>query len=406
MKSKRTFWWFVVVAIGFAAGLSYAFLPRPVLIEMAVAVRGPLKVTVDEDGRTRIKERYVVSAPMGGQLRRVELHAGDAVLAGRTVVAVLEPSEPELLDPRMRAQLEARVRAAEAQVQLAGARGERARAANELAQADLKRADDLAAKRAMSRQELDHARETASAAAEDLRATAYAQQIAAYELEQARAALLRTGPGARAGIAAWDFPLLAPVDGRVLRVLQEDAAVVSAGARLVEVGDPADLEVEIDVLSTDAVRIARGSRVAFEQWGGSGELEGRVRVVEPAGFLKISALGVEEQRVNILVDFTSPAEQRRTLGDAYRVEARIVVWEAADVLKVPVGALFRDRGEWAVYVLRDNRARLTRVTVGHGDGRESEVMGGLAAGSRVVVHPSDRVSDGVAVRVRDVSRRP
>ena len=401
MKITRRQGLFILVTLTAVGALVYAFAPRPVAVELTRVSLGPLRETVDEDGRTRIKERYVVAAPLGGQLRRITLHPGDVVTAGQTLVAVIEPAEPELLDPRTRAQLEARVRAAETQVQLADPRVERVRAANELAQSDLTRAGTLAAEGALSRQEIDRAREAARAAAEELRSADYARQIAGFELEQARAALWRSTSEARRGDPAWELRVMAPVDGRVLRVFHEDATVVARAAPLVELGNPADLEAEIDVLSSDAVRIRPGARVFFEHWGGETPLEGRVRVIEPAGFLKISALGVEEQRVNVIADFLTPPEDRRALGDAYRVEARIVVWEAEQVLKLPVGALFRSGADWAVFAVRDGRVRLTRVEVGHGNGRETEIRRGLVAGSEVVIHPSDKVADGVAVTVRD-----
>lgn len=386
--------------LALAAVLAFAFRPRPVPVEIVRVGRGPVRVTVDEDGRTRIRERYVVSAPLAGQLRRIELHAGDAVSAGRTVVASVDPIEPELLDARTRAQLEARLRAASAQLDLAGPRRERARAAQELAQLELTRTRGLAEQKAIAQQELDRAVEAARAAAEDLKAAEYARQIAGFEVEQARAALARTQPGDRPDECVGEWRIVSPIDGYVLRVWHEDAGVVPAGTRLVELGDPADLEVEIDVLSSDAVRIRPGARVLFEHWGGDTPLEGRVRVVEPAGFLKISALGVEEQRVSVIADLTTPPAQRRPLGDAYRVEARIVVYEADDVLKVPVGALFRSRGAWAVFVVREGRARLAPVEVGPGNGRETEIRRGLAADDTVIVHANDKVDEGVAVRRR------
>lgn len=380
--------------------LVYAFLPRPVPVAVLRVGAGPLRVTVDEDGRTRIRERHGISAPLAGQLRRIELKPGDAVRAGVTILATIDPVDPALLDARTRAQLEARVRAAEAQVGLAGPREERARAARDLAALDLGRMARLATQEAVARQDVDRARETARMAAEDLKAAEYARRIAGFELEQARAALLRSAPAPRPAECSGEFRLAAPVDGRVLRVRHEDAAVVAAGERLLEIGDPADLEAEIDVLSTDAVRIRPGAKVYFEHWGGDAPLEGRVRLVEPAGFLKISALGVEEQRVNVIADFTTPPVQRAALGDAYRVEARIVVWEAERVLKVPVGALFRHEGAWTVFTVRAGRARLTRIEIGPGDGREMQLVRGLTEGEAVIVHPSDKVADGVRVRER------
>ncbi len=400
MKPTRRFLTLTAAVLALTAVLVFAFWTRPVPVERVRVARGPLRVTVDEDGRTRIRERYVVSAPLAGQLRRIELHPGDAVSAGRTVVATVDPIEPEMLDARTRAQLEARQRAASAQLDLAGPRRERARAAHELAQLELSRARGLAEQKAIARQDLDRAVEAARAAAEDLKASEFARQIAGFELEQARAALARSQPGDRPDECLGEWRIVAPIDGHVLRVWHEDAGVVPAGTRLIELGDPSDLEVEIDVLSSDAVRIRPGAQVRFEHWGGDTVLEGRVRLVEPAGFLKISALGVEEQRVNVIADFTTPPAQRRTLGDAYRVEARIVAYEAEDVLKVPVGALFRSRGAWAVFAVRAGRARLTPVQVGPGNGRETEILHGLAAGDEVIVHASDQVDEGVAVKPR------
>jgi len=400
MKFSRRPLLFATAGIVLLGVLGYAFRPRPAPVEVVRVASGPLRVTVDEDGRTRIKERYVISTPLGGQLRRIELEPGDAVKAGVTVLASIDPVAPTLLDARTRAQLEARLRAAEAQADLAGPRGERARATQELAQRDYARITQLADEKAVSRQELDRSREAARVAAEDLKAAEYSRRIAGFELEQARAALLRSTPGPRSDECTGEMKIVAPVDGRVLRVWQENAAVVAPATRLLEIGDPSDLEAEIDVLSSDAVRIRRGARVLFEHWGGDAPIEGRVRLIEPAGFLKISALGVEEQRVNVIADLVTPPAQRSALGDAYRVEARIVVWESDQVLKVPVGALFRHQGAWAVFAVRGGRARLTPVETGHGDGREVELVAGLAAGDEVVVHASDKVSDGVTVKVR------
>lgn len=400
MKTNRRPWILTLGGLLLLAALIYAFAPRPVPVDLAKIARGPLQVTVDEDGRTRIKERYVVSAPLAGRLRRIELHSGDTVTAGQTLLAVVEPAEPDLLDPRTQAQLEARLRAAEAQLQLATPRVERARAALDLAQAELDRATRLFEQNALARQEFDRARESARAAGEDLKSAIYTGQISGFEVEQARAALIRSSPQAQPGESGGQVEIVAPVSGRVLRVLHEDAGVVSAATPLLELGDPTDLEAEIDVLSSDAVRVQPGARVLFVHWGGDTPLEGRVRVVEPAGFLKISALGVEEQRVNIIADFLTPAVQRESLGDAFRVEARIVVWESENVLKVPVGALFRSGSDWALFVARERHARLTRVEVGHSNGRETEITRGLSVGDEVVLHPSDKVGDGVAITAR------
>ncbi len=400
MKTTRSQTVLAGAAIVLAGALAYAFRPRPAAVEVVQVGAGPLRETVDEDGRTRIRERYLISAPLAGQLRRIGLKPGAEVKAGVTLLASIDPLEPALLDTRTRTQLEARVRAAEAQAEAAGPREEKARAARDLAALELDRVARLFAQDAVARQDADRARESARMAAEELKAAEHARRVAGFELEQARAALLRTAATPRPDECAGELRVISPVDGRVLRVWHEDAAVVVPGERLLEIGDPRDLEAEIDVLSSDAVRIRPGAAVFFEHWGGDGPLEGRVRLVEPAGFLKISALGVEEQRVNVIVDFTTPAGARAALGDAYRVEARIVVWEAERVLRVPVGALFRHEGQWAVFVLRDGRARRTSLEIGPGDGRERSVRQGLAEGDRVIVHPSDKVTEGARVRER------
>lgn len=400
MKFKRQRWLQLALLSGVVGGLAYAFVPRPSPVDTAPVTRGPLAVTVHQDGRTRIKERYVVSTPLSGRLLRVTLHPGDPVEAGKTQLTALDPTDPELLDPRTQAQAEARVKAADMTRQQAVPLLEQARTTHTFARTELERARDLYRDRTVSHQELDNAEQKEFAAAAGLRAAQFAVQIADYELELARAALMRSNPREGPNGNSGHFPIVAPISGRVLRVFQESSAVVPAGARLLELGDPSDLEVEIDVLSADAVRIKPGAQVVFEHWGGDAPLHGRVRRIEPAGFLKISALGVEEQRVNVIVDFADPPEKRAALGDGYRVEARIVIWEAADVLKAPTGALFREGQDWAVFALVNGRARLQRLTLGHRNDLEAEVLRGLDENTRVIVHPSDQIQDGTRVRPR------
>jgi HlyD family secretion protein len=382
-------------ALLIVAAIVYGFLPAPVVVERAEARRGPIEVTVRDDGRTRIKERYIVSSPLAGQLQRIQLKPGHPVEAGQTVVAAIEPFVPELLDPRTVAVTEARVRAAEAARQQAEALLERAGANHQYAQTEVTRSRELFGVRAISASELDRAELAARTAEEELHSARQGVRIFEHELEQARATLLRTQPDAQAGER---FEVRSPISGKVLRVLQESAAVVASGTPLLELGDPQSLEIEIDVLSSDAVNISAGAKVWLEYWGGPRALEARVRLIEPSGFTKISALGVEEQRVWVIADFTAPREQWETLGDAYRVEARIVTWESDDVLKVPAGALFRAGAEWAVFVVADGRARLRSVRIGRRGEHEIEVVEGISEGESVIVHPSDRVADKVAVR--------
>lgn len=391
------------LAIGLlvVAAVLYGFLPRSVPIDMAVVARGALLVTIDEDGKTRVKERYEVSSPLAGRLQRIQLHAGDPVVAGETLLASIEPNEPELLDPRALTRAEALIQSRETFKALTVPLLERARASLKFAEKTHARVRKLHERKAATTEELDDAERNLRVASEDVRAFEFASQIATFELEQAKAALIRSRAPAHGKPPDGRFEIRSPVTGRILRVFQESEAAVTAGSRLVEVGNPAILECEIDVLSTDAVKIRPGARAILEHWGGETPLEGRIRRVEPAAFTKVSALGVEEQRVNVLIDFVDSLSKRETLGDGYRVEARIVVWEGIDVLKVPAGALIRADDQWAVYMIENDRARLHPVTIGHNNGIEAEVLAGLKAGDRVIVHPSDKIEDNAPVASRE-----
>ncbi|HEY0965845.1 MAG TPA: HlyD family efflux transporter periplasmic adaptor subunit [Opitutaceae bacterium] len=368
--------------------------PRPLPVETATAARGPLMVTVDEEGQTRVRHRYVVSSPVAGHLRRIDFKPGAIVEAGQTVLATLETGGADLLDARSLAQAEARVRGAESAREQAAARQAGAAATLALVRTELTRARRLADERVISRQDLDAATTRELTAVQEERAATFGLQVAEYELEQARAVLNRGQPGATGEISV---NVTSPVGGRILRVMQESARNVPAGFPLLEVGDPADLEVRIEVLSRDGVGIAPGARVFLEQWGGEKPLEARVRLVEPAAFTKISALGVEEQRVYVIADFVDPFEARPTLGDGYRVEARIVQWSSENVLRVPAGALFQRDGAWQTFVVDGGRARLRTVKPGRSNGIETEIVEGLPEGTTVVVYPGDRVVDGSRV---------
>ncbi len=379
----------------------WVFRPPPVEVDVAQVVRGPLEVTVAEDGKTRIRERYIVSAPLAGELLRVGLRAGDDVRAGETLLAAIEPGDPSLLDSRARAEADARVKAAEARGWHARAQLDRARATAEFARSELARAEKLLPSKAMSEEGYEAAAHAMRTATDDVRAAEYGVQIAEFEQQQAQAALTRTH-----GQADDDgrFEIRSPIQGKVLRVFQESSATIAAGTRLIELGDPTDLEIEVDVLSSDAVRISTGARVYLEHWGATAPLVAQVRMIEPQAFLKVSALGVEEQRVNVIADFVDPPSERQRLGDGYRVEARIVVWEAQDVLKTNAGGLFRQHGQWAVFRLVDGRIRTTPVTIGQSNGLETEITGGLNEHDQIVAYPSDQVADGVRTLRREDSR--
>jgi len=386
----------ILFGLALAAALVYAFLPKPVGVDLATVSRGPLVVTVDEDGKTRLKDRYVVAAPLAGRLQRIELKAGDSVEAGKTLIAAIEPTDPALLDPRARAEAEARVRAAEAKLKQAGPELERALTAMRFAESKLARIRQLQQSSATTKEEVEERELLFRSTSEEFKSKKFAEDIARFELELAQAALVRTRPDGVDG----HFEIHAPISGRVLRVYQESATVVTPGTQLLELGDSQQLEVEIDVLSSDAVQIRPGAKVYLEQWGGENPLVASVRLVEPSAFTKISALGVEEQRVNVIADFADPVDSRATLGDGYRVEARIVVWENDDVLRVPTSALFREGEDWSVFVVENERAVQRGVKLGRRNNLEAEVLDGLRDGQKVVMYPSDKIEDGVAVTER------
>jgi HlyD family secretion protein len=380
------------------AGLVLAFWPEPTPVEMAQAKRGTVLVTVDEDGKTRIKDKYIVSAPLQGRLLRIDLDPGDPVELDKTVLTVIEPRDPELLDARTLAQTEARVDAAKAMLAKTVIEIERTLIEADNAEAELTRVRQAASGGGLTQSELETAEMRHKMAAEGIRVAQSAREIAEFELEQAKAALMRTQHDSKASVDEWAFPIRSPINGRVLRVLQESSAVVTAGTPLIELGAPSDLEVEVDVLSSDAVAIQPGDKVLLERWGGAKPLEGRVRLIEPAGFTKISSLGVEEQRVNAIIDLVDPPEERRDLGDGFRVEARIITDEAKDVVCVPASALFRQGERWAAFKVTEGVAKLTPVTVGRRNDTLCEITEGIAEGDTVVIHPSDRVTDGAQVR--------
>ena len=388
----------VLFAFAVIAALVFGFMPRPVPVDLATVSRGPLVVTVEEEGRTRVIDRYVLSAPVAGFARRIELNVGDQVSKG-DVLLELEPLRSDVLDPRRRAEAEARVQGARAARAGATQNVAAARADAEFAARELTRKEQLRADRTISEDELDRARARARAAAANLRSAEFAVDVAQHELEAAETALYYSAASA-GGDSPEMVPVTSPVDGRVLAVIRESEGVVDPGQALIEIGDPGALEVEVDVLSADAVRIVPGARVLFHRWGGDDPLEGVVRVVEPTGFTKISALGVEEQRVLVISDIVSPRAEWERLGDGYRVEAAFILWQADDVLKMPSSALFREGADWAVFALEDGRARLRKVSVGRRSGLEVQVLDGIGEDETVIVHPGDDVVDGVRVRSR------
>jgi HlyD family secretion protein len=389
LKNVRV--WAAVLLVGAVAAV--AFWPESIEVDVVTAGRGPMQVTIDEEGETRVRERFVVSAPVAGRLQRIELEPGDQVAKG-DVVARLLPADAPLLDPRTRTEYAAAMEASRAALVQAQAERDRAAATLDQARNVLRRREELVEAGAVSREELESARRDVATAESALRAADAAIDQARHQVDLARARLATPNPTGRA------IELRAPVDGVVLERLHESEAVVPGGEPLVEIGDPSRIEVVSDLLSTDAVRVSPGDAVSIEQWGGGQTLDGRVRRVEPSGFMKISALGVEEQRVNVIIDFSAPAQAGRALGDGYRVEVRIVEWRGDDVVTAPVGALFR-RGEgWAAFVIEDGRARLRTIELGHRNSEVGEILKGLSPGDQLVLHPPDTLTDGAMITPR------
>lgn len=385
----------IILGVGVAvvAAVALGYREDPVAASMARADRGALRVTIEEEGRTRVRERYVVSSPVPAYAPRLVLHAGDRVGKDQ-VLLELQPTPAAALDARARAEAEANVDRARAALDAAESRLDASQARRQLAQQEMDRIEPLFESGALSRRELDLAAAELREAEAAVTSARYAVEVARQELRAARA-VLEYGTGSATQVS---IPLVSPVNGEVLKVHHESQGTVQAGQPILTVGDPGSLEVEVDVLSSDAVRLRPGMAVEFHRWGGDEPLEGVVRVVEPSGFTKVSALGVEEQRVLVIADITSPYGEWRSLGDAYRVEALFILWQGDDVLTIPSSALFRnEEGGWSVFVVADGRARLRDVSVGHRGSLAVEISDGLETGELVVTHPGDSLSDGTRV---------
>jgi len=380
--------------------------PQPVSVEAAALTKGPLRVTVEEEGRTRLRSRYVVTAPVSGYMGRIRLKAGDVVKAG-TVITILEPPRPAVLDARTRDQGNARVVAAQAALTVAQSRVATQEEQVRVARAELeywkqqkaredvlRKSGDLpAARLERTVTDLLRAEATVAGAERQLATTKVEVDAARTEVASARAGVRETA-GAQTGER---IPVVAPAGGRVIKVIRDSEGVVGPGEALLEVGDARAIEVMVEVLSADAVKIAPGMKVLLDRWGGATTLEARVRVVEPGGFTKVSALGVEEQRVRVVADLVSPETEWAALGDGYRVEAAFVLWESASVLQAPSNALFRAGNGWAVFAVDGGIARRREVAIGRQSGVAAEIVSGLKEGDVVVLHPDETVSDGKQV---------
>ena len=396
---KRTLIW-SVFGILVVVGVVYAFAPRPIRVDVTTISSEPMIVTVAEEGETRIHDVFVLSAPVAGRLQRIDVHVGDPVVAEQTVLARIEPGDPSLLDPRSEAQAKAAILTAESARRLALAGVEEAQAELDFAETEFHRVNRLVAEATLPERALDEVGRALKIKRAGLSTARAALQMRLYELEQAKARLIAPSSERVAVTDCECPPITAPVDGLVLQVPNRSERVVAVGESLVEIGDPRDLEIVVDFLSADAVRMAAGQRVLIENWGGETTLEGHVRRVEPFGFTKVSALGIEEQRVNVVIDLDSPPESWTELGHGYQVLARVVLWESPAALTVPLTAVFRVEKSWMVFLVQGRRARLTPVKLGQRDGLVAQVLDGLSDGDRVVLHPSNRVLDGARVTPR------
>ncbi len=390
-----------VIIIAIALLLTWGFWPQPVMVEVKEVVRAPLTVTIEEEGRTRVIDRYVIAAPVSGVTCRVNLNVGDAVEQDQVLLSIT-PLDSQILDARSLAQATAKVEAAKSALRAAEERARAAASTAQLASNDLKRLQPLMERNLISKDAYDKAHAADNTAAANKRSADFNVEVARYELNAAESVIdYKTGQTPE---TIERIKVLSPITGRILKVDHQCAGPVTTGEPLMEVGDPTMLEIEVDVLSADAVKIKPGMNVLFERWGGEQPLEGTVRNVEPVGFTKTSALGVEEQRVLVISDFTSPAEQLQSLGDGYRVEARFILWHEDNVLQIPASSLFRYNNGWAVFVVKDNQAHRQPVEVGQRNGLIAQIIEGVKEGDRVINHPGDDVDDGVSVKIQVIDR--
>ena len=383
----------VLAVCAVIGSIVFLLWPKPLKVETGLAERRPFTASVVEEGKTRIRHRYTVSSPVNGFLNRTTLRPGDAVRAGETVIAVMEAESSGLLTPRIRAETEARLKTAEAGRALRKSELERAKVSLDLAKKQFERLDRLLPSGGISRQEWDIAESEMQVSVREVKTAEFALRMAEFEVQQVRSSLIQ-GEG---GGVSESVRILSPVDGYVLNVFEESARTIPAGTPLMEVGDPDDIEGEVDLFSVDAAVVTQGAAALIEGWGGDAPLRGRVALIERSGFTKVSALGVEEQRVKVRIDFLDPVPPGYRLGDRFRIQVRIILRRSDDVLQVPLGALFRRGGDWFVFAAQGVKAAARKVEIGQNDGVYAEVLSGLAEGDRVILHPSEHVAEGVEV---------
>lgn len=393
----------IILGLGILSLLIYAFIPERVKVDIIEVTKGDLLITMEGEGKTRIHDVYVVSTPIDGRITRIDSEPGDRVIAGKTIIANMYPANPQFLDKRSEIQAKADVDGARAALALANARVKQAKAQLEFDLLDFKRTEELFKKHTVSQSGLERAELRLKTLRAELETTESNQQVMISRLEAAKARLLQpeeTEIAASINVEDCQICIHSPVDGRVLRILHKSESIVPVGTPLVEIGNPSDLEINIEMLSTNAVRVNVGDEALIKRWGGSEDIKAQVRVVEPSGFTKISALGVEEQRVNVILSFTDPRDKWQALGDAFRVEAAIIIERADNVLKIPLSSLFRQNELWSVFKVVDGTVVLQEVEVGQRNDRFAEIINGLNAGEKIITHPGNNVEEGIGVEQR------
>jgi HlyD family secretion protein len=395
----------VLIAILLSGLIMWGFWPQSILVEVVPASYAPLTITIEEEGRTRVVDRYVIAAPVNGVTCRQQLKVGDSVIQGQVLLGIT-PLESQVLDPRSRAEAEARLASAESAVRAAQEQARASAATAQLAILERNRLRPLADKNLISREIMDKASTAVQTTAAAKRSADFTVEVAKYDREAARTTLQYSASNQHESLDSTGNTteervlVRSPINGKILKIARQCEGPVATGEPLLEIGDPSDLEIEVDVLSADAVRIAPGMKVTFDRWGGDQPLTGIVRIIEPIGSTKISALGVEEQRVLIISDFTSPKALWQRLGDGYRVEASFIIWHQEEVLQIPNSSLFRYQNGWAVFVAENGTAKRREITIGQRNGLIAQVLKGIEEGENIINHPSDVINDGTRVRLK------
>ena len=401
VKFRRLIFWLIAIVL-LIAGLYYAFREQPYYVDIATTSTGELQVTITEEGETRVRDIYELSSPVMGRVLRLDVEVGDETIAAETIIAKIEPSDPSFLDVRSEEEAKASVKASQAMLTLAKAQLNEAESELEFAFSELERAQRLVDRKLVSQRELDQAKKNYKTKVASVKTAQASIKARESELAQAKARLVTPIDTQGSHEECKCLSIFAPTTGKVLRILHESEGVIHAGDVLVEIGDTRDLEIVVDFLSIDAVRIKPGQQVVIEQWGGDAFLNGVVKKVEPFGYTKVSSLGIEEQRVDVIIDLTDPKEQWTSLGHGYQVEASVILWHEKDVLKLPITSLFRENGEWSVFVVEDNRAKLKQVSIGKRNAYEAQILEGIEPGEQVILHPSNQIKQGILVEQRKI----